>query len=201
VVDIRVQWKTVNLIIIFIWKEVYVVGQVDVNFSDESDESESDHVKRRDRRGYIDLISKPAHCSVVWIQIRFKMEWVISHIGITSRCQLLFKIMMQILRPESSSQIISECDLSVFHNKNKPYYQDERCNLQSSQHGNLHSFLNSLDEIRLADIKFKRFKQVFNSSNYQRMCISRKLVAYKGWINVAEAFLNAYGSTLAFLHI
>ena len=83
------------------------------------------------------------------------------------------------------------------------YYQDERCNLQSSQHflGNLHSFLNSLDETRLADIKFKRFQQVFNSSNYQRMCISRKFVAYKGWINVAEAFLNAYGSTLAFLHI
>ena len=90
-----------------------------------------------------------------------------------------------------------------FSLQNKPYYQDERCNLQSSQHflGNLHSFLNSLDETRLADIKFKRFQQVFNSSNYQRMCISRKLVAYKGWINVAEAFLNAYGSTLAFLHI
>jgi hypothetical protein len=90
-----------------------------------------------------------------------------------------------------------------FSLQKKTYYQDERCDLQSLQHflGNLHSFLNSLDEIRLADIKFKRFQQVFNSSNYQRMCISRILVAYKGWINVAEAFLNAYGSTLAFLHI
>ena len=54
-----------------------------------------------------------------------------------------------------------------FSLQNKPYYQDERCNLQSLQHflGNLHSFLNSLDETRLADIKFKRFQQVFNSSN------------------------------------
>ena len=131
------------------------------------------------------------------------MEWVINPIGNTSLCQLLFPIVMQFLRPESSSQSISECDLSFFPLQNKPYYQDERCNLQSSQHflGNLHSFLNSLDEIRLAHIKFTRFQQAFNSSNYQRMCISRILVALKGWINVAEAFLNAYGSTLAFLEI
>ena len=40
VVDIRVQRKTVNLIIIFIWKEVYVVGQVDDDSSGESDDSE-----------------------------------------------------------------------------------------------------------------------------------------------------------------
>ena len=64
-VDIRVQRKTVNLIIIFIWKEVYVVGQVDANSSGESDDSESDNVKRRDRRGYIDLISNPAHFRVL----------------------------------------------------------------------------------------------------------------------------------------
>ena len=107
------------------------------------------------------------------------------------------------LRPESSSHTNIRMRSKCFSLQYKPYYQDERCNLQSSQHflGNLHSFLNSLDETRLADIKFKRFQQVFNSSNYQRMCISRILVAYKGWINVAEAFLNAYGSTLAFLHI
>ena len=54
--DIRVQRKTVNLIIIFIWKEVYVVGQVDADSSGKSDDLESDNVKRRDRRGYIDLI-------------------------------------------------------------------------------------------------------------------------------------------------
>jgi hypothetical protein len=60
-----VQRKTINLIIKFIWKEVYVVGQVDANFSGESDDSESDNVKRRDRRGYIDLISKPALFSVL----------------------------------------------------------------------------------------------------------------------------------------
>ena len=46
---------------IFVWKEVYVVGQVDADSSGESDDSESDNVKRRDRRGYIDKISKPAH--------------------------------------------------------------------------------------------------------------------------------------------
>ena len=68
-------------------------------------------------------------------------------------------------RRESSSQIISECALSFiffilfFHSKRK----DERCNIQSLQHflGNLHSFLYSLDEIRLADIKIKRFQQAF----------------------------------------
>ena len=56
-----VQRKTVNLIIIFIWKEAYVVGQVDADSSGESDDSELDNVKRRDRRGYIDTISNPAH--------------------------------------------------------------------------------------------------------------------------------------------
>jgi hypothetical protein len=64
-VDSSVQRKTINLIIIFIWKEVYVVGEVDANFSGESDDSESDNVKRRDRRGYIDLISNPAHFRVL----------------------------------------------------------------------------------------------------------------------------------------
>ena len=64
-VDIRVQRKTVNLIIIFIWEEVYVVGQVDANSSSESDHFESDNVKRRARRGYIDLISNPAHFRVL----------------------------------------------------------------------------------------------------------------------------------------
>ena len=46
---------------IFVWKEVYVVGQVDADSSGESDDSESDFVKRRDRRGYIDTISNPAY--------------------------------------------------------------------------------------------------------------------------------------------
>ena len=46
---------------IFVWKEVYVVGQVDADSSGESDDSESDSVKRRDRRGYIDTISNPAY--------------------------------------------------------------------------------------------------------------------------------------------
>ena len=46
---------------IFVWKEVYVVGQVDADSSGESDDSESDHVKRRDRRGYIDTTSNPAY--------------------------------------------------------------------------------------------------------------------------------------------
>ena len=64
-VDIRVQRKTVNLIIIFIWKEVYVVGEVDANSSGKSDDFESDNVKRRDRRGYIDLISNHAHFRVL----------------------------------------------------------------------------------------------------------------------------------------
>ena len=59
------QRKPVNLIIIFIWKEVYVVRQVDANSSGESDDLESDNVKRRDRRGYIDLISNPAHFCVL----------------------------------------------------------------------------------------------------------------------------------------
>ena len=48
---------------IFVWKEVYVVGQVDADFSGKSDDSESDNVKRRDRRGYIDTILNPAHLS------------------------------------------------------------------------------------------------------------------------------------------
>ena len=46
---------------IFVWKEVYVVGQVDADSSGESDDSESDNVKRRDRRGYIDTILNPAY--------------------------------------------------------------------------------------------------------------------------------------------
>ena len=61
----RVQRKTVNLIIIFIWKEVYVVGQVDAYSSGESDDLVSYNVKRRDRRGYIDLISNPADFRVL----------------------------------------------------------------------------------------------------------------------------------------
>ena len=131
------------------------------------------------------------------------MERVINPIEITSLCQLLFPIVMQFLRPESSSQSISECDLSFFHSKinHITKMKDAISSPRSIFLGNLHSFLNSLDEIRLAAIKFKRFQQVFNSSNDQRMYISRTLVAYKGWINVAEAFLNAYGSTLAFFHI
>jgi hypothetical protein len=52
-----VQRKTANLIIIFVWKEVYVIGQVDADFSGESDDSESDNVKRRDRRGYTKIAS------------------------------------------------------------------------------------------------------------------------------------------------
>ena len=56
-----VQRKTFNLIIIFVWKEVYVVGQVDADSSGESDASEQINVKRRDRRGYINTISNPAH--------------------------------------------------------------------------------------------------------------------------------------------
>ena len=131
------------------------------------------------------------------------MEWVINPIGNTSLCQLLFPIVMHFFTTRIELSYNIRMRSKCFSLQYKPYYQDERCNLQSSQHflGNLHSFLNSLDETRLADIKFKRFQQVFNSSNYQRMCISRILVAYKGWINVAEAFLNAYGSTIAFLHI
>ena len=60
-VDISVQRKTVNLLIIIIWKEIYVVEQVDSDSSGESDDSESDNVKCRDRRGYIDTISNPAN--------------------------------------------------------------------------------------------------------------------------------------------
>ena len=53
--------KTFNYITIFVWKEVYVVGQVDADFSGKSDDSESDNVKRRDRRGIIDTITNPAY--------------------------------------------------------------------------------------------------------------------------------------------
>ena len=60
-VDFSVQRKTINLIIIFIWKEVYVDGQVDADSSGEYCGSESDQVKRRDCRGYIDTISNPAN--------------------------------------------------------------------------------------------------------------------------------------------
>ena len=56
-----VQRKTFNLIIIFVWKKVYVVGQVDADSSGESDASEQINVKRRDRRGYINTISNPAY--------------------------------------------------------------------------------------------------------------------------------------------
>ena len=52
-VDKSVQRKTVNLTIIFVWKEVYVVGEVDADSSGESDDSKSDKVTHRDRRGYI----------------------------------------------------------------------------------------------------------------------------------------------------
>jgi hypothetical protein len=47
----------------FIWhsSSQQQVGQVDADSSGESDDSESDHVNRRDRRGYIDKISNPAH--------------------------------------------------------------------------------------------------------------------------------------------
>jgi hypothetical protein len=132
------------------------------------------------------------------------MEWVINPIGNTSLCQLLFPIVMHFFYDQNRALIqISECDLSVFHSNINHIIKmkDAISSPRSIFLGNLHSFLNSLDETRLADIKFKRSQQGFNSSNYQRMCISRILVAYKGWINVAEAFLNAYESTLAFLHI
>ena len=100
-VDISVQRKTVNLIIIIIWKEVYVVGQVDADFSgSKSDDSESDKDKRRDRRGYIDTISKPAHFRDLYIQNCLKMELGINQIGITFLFQLLFPIVMQLLRTE-----------------------------------------------------------------------------------------------------
>ena len=39
-VDMSVQRKTFNLIIIIVWKEVYVVGQVDADSGGESDDLE-----------------------------------------------------------------------------------------------------------------------------------------------------------------
>ena len=93
-----------------------------------------------------------------------KMKWVINQIRIKSLCQLLFLIVIQFFptRIELSNNIRMRskfCFTLFFHSKRK----DERCNIQSLQHflGNLHSFLYSLDEIRLADIKFKRFQQAF----------------------------------------
>ena len=63
---------------IFVWKEVYVVGQVDADSSGESDDSESDNVKRRDRRGYIDTISNPAYFFANHeSEFVLKMKWVI----------------------------------------------------------------------------------------------------------------------------
>ena len=47
---------------------------MDADSSGESDDSESDNVKRRDRRGYIDTISNPAYFRKSWIQIRFENE-------------------------------------------------------------------------------------------------------------------------------
>ena len=98
---------------IFVWKEVYVVGQVDADSSGESDDSESDIVKRRDRRGYIDTTSNPAYFFANHeSEFVLKMKWVINQIRIKSLCQLLFLIVIHFFRRESSSQIISECDLS-----------------------------------------------------------------------------------------
>ena len=150
---------------IFVWKEVYVVGQVDADSSGESDDSESDNVKRRDRRGYIDTISNPAYFFANHeSKFVLKMKWVINQIRIKSLCQLLFLIVIQFFptRIELSNNLRMRSKfhfILFFHSKRK----DERCNIQSLQHllGNLHSFLYSLDEIRLADIKFKRFQQAF----------------------------------------
>ena len=47
---------------------------MDADSSGESDDSESDNVKRRDRRGYIDTISNPAYFRKSWIRIRFENE-------------------------------------------------------------------------------------------------------------------------------
>ena len=75
--------------------------------------SESDNVKRRDRRGYIDTISNPAYFFANHeSKFVLKMKWVINQIRIKSLCQLLFLIVIQFFRRESSSQIISECALS-----------------------------------------------------------------------------------------
>ena len=41
-----------------------------------------------------------------------KIKWMINEIRIKSLCQLIFRIVIQFFRRESSSQIISECDLS-----------------------------------------------------------------------------------------
>ena len=115
-VDIRVQRKTVNLLIIFIWKEVYVVGQVDANSSDESNHFESDNVKQRDRREYIDLISNPAHF------LRFMSPNSLENgVGDQSNRN---HIPVSALVPDRDAIFydqnraliqISECDLSVFH--------------------------------------------------------------------------------------
>ena len=60
-------------------EKVYVVGQVDADSSGESDYSESDNVKRRDCRGYIDTISNPAYFFFANHESEFdlKMKWMI----------------------------------------------------------------------------------------------------------------------------
>ena len=129
--------------------------------------SESDQVKRRDRRGYIDTISNPANFRELWIYIRLKMEWVDqsnrNHIPVSALVPDRDAIFTTGIELSNNIRMRSKC----FSLQNKPYYQDERCNLQSLQHflGNLHSFLNSVDEIRLANIKFnlnpKRFSSLY----------------------------------------
>ena len=94
--------KTFNYITKFIWKEVYVVGQVDADFSGKSDDSESDNVKRRDRRGIIDTITNPAYFFANHeSKFVLKMKWVINQIRIKSLCQLLFLIVIQFFFDEN----------------------------------------------------------------------------------------------------
>ena len=50
---------------------------MDADSSGESDDSESDNVKRRDRRGYMDTISNPAFFANHESEFVLKMKWVI----------------------------------------------------------------------------------------------------------------------------
>ena len=164
--------KTCYKITIFVWKEVYVVGQGDADSS-----GESDNVKRRDRRGIIDTITNPAYFFANHeSKFVLKMKWVINQIRIKSLCQLLFLIVIQFFptRIELSNNLRmrSKFHFILFYFFTpKEKMKDAISNPCSIFLAICTAFYILWMKLDLLISNLRDSSKLFNSSNYQRTCI------------------------------
>jgi hypothetical protein len=184
-------------------EDVYVVGQMsrDQN-GDYSDESDTDHVKRRRALPFYDAVSDSA-------ELRQVMDPFSSESGKTlpedsTVTPALSNV--QIRSGNSTARTTSYNDVSfrtqnqsgniAVAKKNTKIFKPFDIFLAIST-----AFLNTLPTISLEDIIFKGSQQILQFTklpeNLQLPRDPQKVIEYKGWRNTAETFLKAYGSTLA----